>query len=406
MTCNDIAAIIDEHRAARLAAAERSAIDAHLLACADCAAAWHAQTELLAVPVPAAAPLLLDRVLAAVAARARPRRASRRVAVAGAVLVAGAALAAVTVTQWPDPPAPRGTTTSVAPRPTPADSTRPGAPADTAPSTARRAADRPIDMTAIAQSIVPIVREPPVYPADALKRGLEGSVTLRFDVTARGRVENAAVTHSTDAVFDAAALAAITQWRYLPRLADGKRVASENVQTVIRFQLDQPGSPPPLIPRPTSTGDPYLKADSQTFTAALKVALDRTGADDFRGAELELDELRARYRLEDFQEANAWDFYAYLYLVEGNYDRAIEACETAVAAYARAGVPSQSSSLALANLYFARHQYAEALQTLLRHKQAVANTPLLAGRSNPIVDGFIDKLRALGVTEETLPPGR
>ena len=49
MSCNDIASVLDTHRATRLAPAERAKIDAHLAACADCSAAWHAQGELLAL---------------------------------------------------------------------------------------------------------------------------------------------------------------------------------------------------------------------------------------------------------------------------------------------------------------------------------------------------------------------
>ncbi len=405
MNCTDVSAILDEHRDARLTATERGAIDTHLSCCADCGAAWLAHSELLAITVPAAAPALADRVLIAIDARARTQRTSRRMVMLLPVLFGGAALAAITIGQLPGrlsdqsatstPPAPAASALV-----SPAD-----VPTGAAAPASRDAGTRPIDTTVIALTIVPVIRVPPDYPRDALTRGLEGSVTLKFDVTGTGVVENASVIDSTDAVFDAAAIRALTQWRYLPRVAEGKRAASKNVETVIRFQLDKPGNTPPLIPRPASTDNPYLMADSQTFETAMKVALDRTAADDFRGAELELDELRARYELSAFQEGEVWDVYAYLYLVRGNYDRAIDAYETGVAAYARAGVPSQTTSMALANLYFARHQYAEALRTLLRHKERVARTPILAARPNPTVDGFIDRLRALGVTEETLPSG-
>jgi TonB family protein len=405
MNCTDIATIIDEHRDARLAHAERGAVDAHLLGCADCSAAWHAHAELLALTVPAAAPALLDRVLVAVTARARPRRRASHVALIGVALVAGAALAAITVTRLPQRQAERAHRPPAAAQAAPTGSPAASAISATASPAPRSDGKPQVDTSAIALDIVAVVRTPPVYPPDALKRGVEGSVTLKFDVTARGVVENASVMASTDDVFDEAALNALTQWRYFPRIADGKRVASRDVQTIIRFQLEKPGNAPPLVPTPAPTEDAYLTADPQTFTAALIVALDRTGADDFRGAELELDELRARYTLSGFQEGTVWDVYAYLYLAQGNYDRAIEAYGSGIAAYARSGVPSQSA-LALARLYFARHQYEEALRTLLKYKELVANTPILAGRPNPIVDGFIERLRALGVTEESLLPRR
>jgi protein TonB len=406
MNCTDIATIIDEHRDARLAPAERGAVDAHLLGCADCSAAWHAHAELLALTVPAAAPGMLDRVLAGVAERARPRPRMHRFAVVGVALVAGAALAAITVSRLPRRVAERAHRPPVATQAAPTGASSASAGSATAVPAPRSDGNPRVDTSAIALTIVPVVRTPPVYPPDALKRGVEGSVNLKFDVTATGVVENARVVDSTDAAFDAAALGALMHWRYLPRIADGKRVASKDVQTIIRFQLDKPGNAPPLVPRPAPTHDAYLTADPQTFMAAMEVALDRTGADDFRGAELELDELRARYQLSDFQEGNVWDVYAYLYLVQGNYDRAIEAYETGIAAYARSGVPSQPSSLALASLYFARHQYEEALRTLLKLKESIARTPILARQPNPIVDGFVERLRALGVTEESLLPAR
>ena len=36
MSCNDVASVLDTHRTARLAPAERAKIDAHLAACPDC----------------------------------------------------------------------------------------------------------------------------------------------------------------------------------------------------------------------------------------------------------------------------------------------------------------------------------------------------------------------------------
>ncbi len=403
MNCTDVNAIMDEHRDARLTAAERSAVDAHLLCCGECAAAWHAHTELLAITVPTVAPALLDRALVAVTAFRPRQRGVRRGVVMGTVLMAGAALAAITLTRLPERLAERSARLSVPARSVPADPSPAAATADAAAPTLRDDANRSVDTTALALMVAPVVRAAPDYPPDALKRGVEGSVTLRFDVTATGVVENAVVTDSTDPAFDAAALAALTQWRYLPRLAEGKRIASKDVETVIRFQLDKPGNLPPLIPRPAPTDDPYLKADEATFTGAIEAAVDRTAADDFRGAELALDELRARYVLSGFQEGNVWDVYAYLYLVQGNYDRAIEAYESGIQAYARGGTPSQGSWFPLANLYYARHQYDLALRTMLRYKQGIKGTVAERGGTRG-ADEFVARLAALGVTETTLPP--
>lgn len=55
----------------------------------------------------------------------------------------------------------------------------------------------------------------PQYPPSAAARGIEGFVEVSFEVTALGRVEDASVTAAEPpGVFERAALAAISRWRY------------------------------------------------------------------------------------------------------------------------------------------------------------------------------------------------
>jgi TonB family protein len=57
----------------------------------------------------------------------------------------------------------------------------------------------------------------PHYPSSAAASGIEGFVDVSFTVTALGRVENASVTAAEpQGVFEQAALAAISRWRYSP----------------------------------------------------------------------------------------------------------------------------------------------------------------------------------------------
>ena len=123
MNCTEVAAILDMHRSARLAAAERAAVDMHLLECDDCAAAWLAQTELLALRVPPMPTTLPERALLASRApqSAEPRRA-RMPIVMGSVLLAGAALAAgvTIVTMTREQSVPLGTAADVEPSAAPA----------------------------------------------------------------------------------------------------------------------------------------------------------------------------------------------------------------------------------------------------------------------------------------------
>jgi TonB family protein len=318
-------------------------------------------------------------------------------------LLAGAALAAIGVMQLHEATRDDSAPTSVPTRlQTPATSS-PTAVTDS-PSPTRGTASLPVDTSAIELYAIPIVRTPPDYPSAAIERGLQGDVTLQFDVTGTGAVENVSVLASTDAVFEEAAATALAQWKYLPRIAASKRVVTPRQQTVIRFQLD---NTPASAPRQTTPSPEEIsrEANFRGAAAAIEVAWERVAADDFRGAELQLDEARALYKVDGFQEGGIWDFYAYLYTVQGNYDRAIDAYETGIAAYARGAVPSQGSWLPLANLYYARHQYDLALRTLLRYKDRIKGTPGARG-GNPLADEFIARLAALGVTEATLPPRR
>ena len=239
---------------------------------------------------------------------------------------------------------------------------------------------------------------PPVYPPDALAENLQGNVIIESTVTATGEVKDARVVESTDARLAAAALDAFVQWKYLPRIVAGKRVATEGVRTTVRFQT----SPTPRgagIQRPLDPAAPGLPFDSVAFGVTMMTAWQRVIADDLRGAELALDEFRATYALPPFTEGEIWNAYAYVYTLQGSYDRAIEAYENAIAVFASSG-STQGRWVELANLYFARNQYDLALNTLLRPHRA---TDRDARRYSSEAKALLEKLRALGVTEESVP---
>jgi TonB family protein len=246
--------------------------------------------------------------------------------------------------------------------------------------------------------LVPFVRIPPVYPPEALAVNLEGNVIIEFTVTETGLVEDAHVAESTDARLDAAALNAVVQWKFLPRIAAGKRAATENVRTRINFQTMQTPTPAAIQRAAAPTG-PGLPLDGAAFTATLETAWQRVIADDLRGAELALDEFRATYALSPFIEGEVWNAYAYVYTLQGNYGRAIDAYEAAIAVFARAGLPTQGRWVELANLYFARNQYDMALKTLLRPPRG---TGAERRPYTPEAEALLEKLRVLGITEETV----
>jgi TonB family protein len=400
MNCNDVAAILDSNRSAQMTAAERATVDVHLSTCEDCDAAWHGQTELLALRVPAMPATLLERALRAarVPPIAQPRHAFRPIAI-GATLLAGAALATMTIVSLTDSPS-AGIPPSTDGEPSAqvdaalVDAAPAGA---TAGATATPDLATSVELVETALSIAPIVRHPPDYPLEALKQRLGGHVQLKFDVTAAGIVENVSVVESSDAQFEEPAIRALSEWRYLPRIVAGERVAANGIHTIIRWEAPSDANPPP-DQRQT---DAKQEADMRGFIAFsddLKVALDRLAADDLRGAELQLDQMLAVYPASGFFHGDIWKFYGYLFTVQRNYDRAIDAYESGLVAYARNGAQaSMSPWVPLANLYFARHQYDLALNTLVRMRAGGSS-----GRLSPEADTLIVKLRDLGLTHESL----
>ena len=85
---------------------------------------------------------------------------------------------------------------------------------------------------------IPLSRQPPQYPYQAARRGIEGWVKVAFRVTAKGTVEDVRVLESEPpGVFDQAALDAVSRWRFKPRRVGGRAVAGEAEQ-VVEFKLD------------------------------------------------------------------------------------------------------------------------------------------------------------------------
>ncbi len=81
----------------------------------------------------------------------------------------------------------------------------------------------------------PLLRWDPAYPAEAQIRGTEGFVVVEFDVTPDGGVDNAAVVESEPgALFDQAALAAVSRWRYIGDEQRGETRLTERLE----FSLD------------------------------------------------------------------------------------------------------------------------------------------------------------------------
>lgn len=85
------------------------------------------------------------------------------------------------------------------------------------------------------RDVIPLVRVPPDYPPGL---NTEGWVKVQYSITETGSVRDAFVVDaSPKGVFDAAALKAITRWRYAPKIEGGVAVERVGIQTLIRFEL-------------------------------------------------------------------------------------------------------------------------------------------------------------------------
>ncbi len=88
------------------------------------------------------------------------------------------------------------------------------------------------------QEYLPIHKEPPRYPRQAIRRNIEGYVLLEYTVTKTGRVRDVTIIESyPPRVFDRAAVQSAARYRYTPRSVDGRAVEVEGVRTKIHFRL-------------------------------------------------------------------------------------------------------------------------------------------------------------------------
>ncbi|MDO6474994.1 TonB family protein [Alteromonas sp. 1_MG-2023] len=85
----------------------------------------------------------------------------------------------------------------------------------------------------------PVMRIDPVYPAEAAANNQEGSVILKFDISATGTTENIEIVDAfPDGVFDESARAALSQWEYKPRVQGGKAMRQTGILVQLDFRLD------------------------------------------------------------------------------------------------------------------------------------------------------------------------
>lgn len=113
-------------------------------------------------------------------------------------------------------------------------------------ATAARAEDAPAPATGDSD-VIPIKRVAPDFPRSALMNGISGVVKVAGTIGPDGSVTEVHVVDARPAgMFDAAALRAVKQWKFKPRVIDGVAVAREFAQT-INFNLEVGNAPPDLL---------------------------------------------------------------------------------------------------------------------------------------------------------------
>ncbi len=100
------------------------------------------------------------------------------------------------------------------------------APAPMTPVSLQVAEPEPVAAPALldaAEQLAPLHIVSPVYPPRAESSGIEGNVELEFSVTPQGTVADVRVVRAKPAgIFEAAARAAISEWRFVPPVAQGR----------------------------------------------------------------------------------------------------------------------------------------------------------------------------------------
>jgi len=85
---------------------------------------------------------------------------------------------------------------------------------------------------------VPVKTPPPDYPYELKRQGISGVVAVSVVIDESGDVTSCTATKSSNADFEATALAAVKKWKFKPAQKDGAPVKMK-VTIPIRFSLEE-----------------------------------------------------------------------------------------------------------------------------------------------------------------------
>jgi TonB family protein len=83
----------------------------------------------------------------------------------------------------------------------------------------------------------------PAYPEKQFKEGVDGEASVKFRIGTRGEVLDPTVSHASDPAFGQAALAAVQQWHFIPKIRDGRPIEA-TVEVPLAFK-----TPKSQVPR-------------------------------------------------------------------------------------------------------------------------------------------------------------
>ena len=94
------------------------------------------------------------------------------------------------------------------------------------------------DLSDLDAGLTTLVRIPPIYPAHARRREIEGAVTVEFLVTKEGLVTDLNITEANpEGVFNSAVISCVSRWKFKPPTVEGIPVTAR-ARTTINFKLD------------------------------------------------------------------------------------------------------------------------------------------------------------------------
>jgi len=94
------------------------------------------------------------------------------------------------------------------------------------------------DISKLDQAPEPRFQARPAYPFEMRRAGISGDVLVDFIVDTDGDVRNATAVHSSQREFEAAAVQAVSKWKFKPGRKNGHSVFT-HMQVPIVFTLDE-----------------------------------------------------------------------------------------------------------------------------------------------------------------------